>query len=95
MKFWSLNGARVMSLSGSERENGFRFTYRTLTNHAECGEESFIVAWDPATDVVSYAIHAISKPYSLLTRLGFPYVRLLQARFRSDSADALRRAVER
>lgn len=95
MQFWSLNGARVVSMSGSERDNVFRFTYRTLTNHAECGEESFTVAWDPATDVVSYAIHAISRPYSLLTRLGFPYVRLLQARFRRDSADALRGVVER
>ncbi len=91
MQFWSLNGARVVDVSGSESDTTYRFTYRTLTNHAECGEESFTVTWDPATDAVSYAIHAISRPYVFLTRLGFPYVRVLQARFRRDSARALRR----
>lgn len=93
MTFWSLNGARVVAVSGSESDQVFSFTYRTLTNHAECGEESFTLTWDPATDAVAYAIHAISRPYTLLTMLGFPYVRALQARFRRESADALRRAI--
>lgn len=95
MQFWSLNGARVVAVSGSEADTAYSFTYRTLTNHAECGEESFTVAWDPATDAVSYAVHAISRPYVFLTRLGFPYVRVLQARFRRHSARALHRLARR
>jgi uncharacterized protein (UPF0548 family) len=93
--FWSLNGARVVSTSGSEHAGSFGLTYRTLTNHAECGEESFTVTLNPETGAVSYTIHAISSPYALLTKLGLPYVRVLQARFRKDSADALRRAINR
>ena len=93
--FWSLNGARVVSTSGSARADSFGLTYRTLTNHAECGEESFTVTLNPETGAVSYTIHAISSPHVFLTKLGLPYVRVLQARFRRDSADALRLAINR
>lgn len=91
--FWSLNGCRVVALSGSEEANAFLVMYRTLENHAECGEESFVVTLDPDTAVVSYAIHAVSKPRAPLAVLGTPVVRHLQARFRRDSAEAMRRAV--
>ena len=93
MSFWSLNGCRVASVFGSEHERSFGFTYRTLTNHAECGAETFTLVWDAATDAVSYTIHAISRPRSIVTKLGFPYVRVLQARFRRDSAQVLRQVI--
>jgi uncharacterized protein (UPF0548 family) len=93
MGFWSLNGCRVSAMSGSEHEASFRFTYRTLTNHAECGEEAFVVALDPRSHAVFYSIEARSRPRAALTILGFPYVRVLQARFRRDSAAVLRRLV--
>ena len=92
--FWSLNGCRVLYATGSANRTTFGFAYGTLTNHAECGEELFEVSLDPATGAVSYRIYAVSRPRALLARAGYPYTRLLQARFRRDSVRALRRAIE-
>ena len=71
----------------------FGFSYGTLTNHAESGQELFEVSIDRLTGDVSYRIRAVSRPQSPLAWLGFPMVRVLQARFRRDSADAMKRAV--
>ena len=57
------------------------------------GEERFLVTWDRTTDRVMYEILAVSRPNYRLARLGRPYVRLLQARFRRDSCAAMIRAV--
>ena len=94
MGFWSLNGARVVS---REESPGCRFavTYGTLTNHAEQGEEMFEVSLDAGTGEVTYLIRATSRPRSRLAQLGAPIVRLLQARARAESLDAMRRAVAR
>ena len=40
---------------------------------------------DPVTGVVYYRIRAVSWPQSTLARLGEPWVRALQARFRRHS----------
>jgi uncharacterized protein (UPF0548 family) len=93
--FWSLNGCRVLYSTGDPQGQTFGFAYGTLTNHAECGEELFEVSRDPRTNVVSYRIRAVSRPRAFLARLGYPYTRVLQARFRVHSVQALRRAVER
>jgi uncharacterized protein (UPF0548 family) len=88
---WSLNGCRVVyEIAG---DCTFGFAYGTLTNHAESGEEIFQVSFDPVTRTVSYTIRAASRPRVLLARLGGPVARALQARFRRDSAAALRRRV--
>lgn len=94
MGFWSLNGARVVS---REESPGCRFAvaYGTLTNHAEQGEELFEVSFDAETGAVRYRIRAISRPRSRLARVGGPIVRLLQARARTESLHAMRRAVAR
>jgi len=92
--FWSLNGCRVMHATGEPGSSTFGFAYGTLTNHAECGEEIFEVRLDPRTEQVSYRIRAVSRPRAALAKLGFRYTRLLQARFRRDSALAVRRAIE-
>jgi uncharacterized protein (UPF0548 family) len=63
-----------------------------LTNHAEAGEELFEVFHNPETDEVMYRIRATSRPQAALARVGQPIVRLLQARFRRDSVEAMRRA---
>jgi uncharacterized protein (UPF0548 family) len=89
--FWSLNGCRVLYHVGSLDESRFGFAYGTLTNHAECGEELFEVFID-ANDDVLYRIRATSRPQAALAWLGQPIVRLLQARFRRDSAAAMKRA---
>jgi uncharacterized protein (UPF0548 family) len=91
--FWSLNGARVLyRVDGTGGRKGFGFAYGTLTNHAESGEELFEVCMDPRSGDVVYRIRAVSWPQALVTRIGQPVVRLLQARFRRDSATAMKRA---
>ena len=91
--FWSLNGARVLyHVSRTEDPARFGFAYGTLTNHAESGEELFEVFIDPRSHDVMYRIRAVSWPQSPLARIGQPVVRLLQARFRRDSAAAMTRA---
>ena len=92
--FWSLNGCRVVYGVGSPHDAArYGYAYGTLTNHAESGEEAFDVFRDPQTDRVMYRIRAVSWPQATLARIGQPVVRMLQARFRTDSAAAMRRAV--
>jgi len=91
--FWSLNGCRVLYSVGSPGDVArFGFGCGTLTNHAESGEELFEVFIDPQTDEVIYRIRAISWPHATLARVGQPIVRVLQRRFRDDSAAALKRS---
>ena len=89
--FWSMNGCRVL-YHVDDAGRRFGFAYGTLTNHAESGEEWFEVFLDPATGDVNYRIRAISWPQSPLARLGEAWVRVLQARFRRDSAASMARA---
>jgi uncharacterized protein (UPF0548 family) len=94
--FWSLNGCRVLyPAASSEGERCFGYAYGTLTNHAESGEELFEVFIDPDRGDVMYRIRAISWPQAPLARIGQPIVRALQARFRSDSVAAMKRATAR
>jgi uncharacterized protein (UPF0548 family) len=94
--FWSLNGARVLyHVGGNDNRTLFGFAYGTLTNHAENGEELFEVRFDRKTGDVLYRIRGVSWPQSPLARIGYPIVRLLQARFRRESAAAMKRAVSR
>jgi uncharacterized protein (UPF0548 family) len=91
--FWSLNGCRVVYGVG-DRVTSFGFAYGTLVNHAESGEELFEVRLHPESAEVTYRIRAVSRPRAALARVGYPMVRALQARFRRDSAEAMRRATE-
>ena len=93
--FWSLNGCRVVYGVG-DRQTGssFGFAYGTLTNHAELGEEIFEVRLEPESEAVIYRIQAVSKPRAPLARLGYPIARYFQERFRRDSTQALRRAID-
>ena len=94
--FWSLNGCRVVyTCGGPDDPDRFGFAYGTLTNHAEAGEELFEILHDPPTGNVMYRIRATSRAYAMLARAGQPIVRVLQARFRRDSAAAMQRAVRR
>jgi uncharacterized protein (UPF0548 family) len=92
--FWSLNGARVVYIvGGQESVNRFGFAYGTLANHAEAGEELFEVFVDPSSEAVMYRIRAASRPRSLLTYMGYPLVRVLQAACRRDSGAAMKLAL--
>jgi uncharacterized protein (UPF0548 family) len=91
--FWSLNGCRVVYGAGDRHlGNHFGLAYGTLTNHAEGGEELFEVALNPDSGEVTYRIRAVSWPRTTLTRIGYPIARWLQAKFRQDSAQAMRRS---
>jgi uncharacterized protein (UPF0548 family) len=89
---WSLNGCRIVYSVG-DGESSFGFAYGTLTNHAEMGEEIFEISLNPESEQVIYRIRAVSKPRAILARIGYPYTRLCQARFRRDSIAAMKRAV--
>lgn len=91
--FWSLNGCRVVSVSGVPGDHEFGFAYGTLPNHAESGEETFRVRFRPETGEVAYEIRAVSRPRAMLARLGHPLVRSLQEGFRRDSTTAMMRAL--
>lgn len=92
--FWSLNGCRVVYTLGERRTGpSFGFAYGTLTNHAEMGEEMFEVSLRPETEEVVYRIRAVSKPRATLAQLGYPFARMLQARFRRDSIIAVSVAI--
>ena len=89
--FWSLNGCRVVYMLETDSSR-FGFAYCTLNDHAEQGEEVFEVSLDSDTGAVVYRIRAASRPRALLVKLGYPYARRLQARFRADSGRRMQQA---
>jgi uncharacterized protein (UPF0548 family) len=90
---WFLNADRVVYLV--EEANRVGFAYGTLPDHAEQGEERFVVEWDERDDSVHYDVFAFSRPNQLLTRLFYPEVRRLQKRFARDSIAAMTIAATR
>ncbi len=93
---WTVNPSRVLSKfdSYTRGRHSFGFTYGTLPGHVACGEESFRVEWDTATDVVSYHIIAVSRPNHVLSWLGYPYTRMMQGRFRRLSGESIAARVQ-
>jgi uncharacterized protein (UPF0548 family) len=91
--FW-LNGCRIVYLIDEDGPTKrFGFAYGTLTEHAESGEERFLVEWNRETDAVSYDLLAFSRPNQFLSRMGYPLARRLQKQFAADSKAAMVRAV--
>ena len=91
--FWSLNVCRIVSVIDEDGERRrYGFIYGTLPDHAERGQEQFVVEWVRKDDSVWYDIEAFSRPNQLLARLGYPVARLLQKRFARDSMAAMVRA---
>ena len=96
---WLLFAARVVYVFRETIERAgypverFGFAYGTLPDHPECGEERFLVEWNRSDDSVEYDLLAISQPRHWLARLGYPYTRYEQARFRRLSGIAMQRAV--
>ncbi len=92
--FWSMNACRIVSVIEDDTRDYRRygFAYGTLLEHAERGEERFVIEWNKADDSVWYDILAVSKP-RLLARLGYLYARHLQREFARDSMQAMSRAV--
>lgn len=93
--FWSLNACRI-AYTLDEQSDGVRrygFGYGTLPEHAETGEERFLIEWNRSDDSVWYELLSFARPGALLSWMGFPVVRLLQRRFARESTAAMRRAV--
>ncbi len=88
---WWTNACRIVYVVDETCK--FGFAYGTLPDHAESGEERFLVEWDRNSGEVTYDILAFSRPHQVLARLGNPLVRRVQKRFRQDSAAAMLRAV--
>lgn len=88
--FWSMNACRIVYVIDEPERYGF--AYGTLAEHAERGEERFMVEWRREDDSVWYDLLAVSKPGPMAT-LGYPLARQLQKRFARESKEAMRRAV--
>lgn len=56
------------------------FAYGSLPGHAVRGEEMFAVRYDPADGAVYAEVAAFSRPATWWSRLGTPFLRLMQAR---------------
>jgi uncharacterized protein (UPF0548 family) len=92
---WTTNPCRILRVIDEAGDKPrFGFVYGTLPGHVERGEETFLVEWDRATDVVTYSLRAFSQPAHWLVWLGYPYTRLQQARFRRLSGQAMQAAVQ-
>jgi uncharacterized protein (UPF0548 family) len=91
--FWSLNAARIVyTLDESEPARRFGFAYGTLGDHAESGEERFLVEWR-ADDSVWFEISAISRPRHWAAWVFYPFARVLQQRFSREAVRAFHHAV--
>jgi len=92
--FWSLNAARIVYLIEEHGDvERFGFAYGTLPEHAERGEERFLVEFHRSDDSVWYDLFAFSRPQQVLPRIGYPISRFLQKKFVSDSKGAMVEAV--
>lgn len=95
---WSASPARIVYCFDDRVERDgtsierFGFAYGTLPEHIERGEEVFSVE-RRGDGSVWYTLAAFSRPRHILTRLGYPYARYQQARFRRLSGLAMQRAV--
>lgn len=86
---WWHNSCRIVYVI--DEPGRFGFAYGTLPAHMERGEELFLITRD-ADGGIWYEIRAVSRPQRLIARLAYPLMRLLQARFRRDSARQMRAA---
>ena len=89
LRFWSINACRIVYVI--EESDRYGFAYGTLAEHAERGEERFMVEHNREDDGVWYDIFAVSKP-GPMAKLAYPFTRTLQKRFARDSLQAMRRA---
>ena len=75
---WWLNAARILYVL--DDENHFGFSYGTLPNHVESGEELFQVKRTEQGDVY-YSISAFSRPRFWAVKLTYPLSRFFQKKF--------------
>ena len=88
---WWVNPCRILRRCDSEHTHGF--VYGTLPEHAECGEEQFVVEQRPDGSVW-YVIRAFSHPRHWMAWLAFPLARWWQCRFVWDSQMRMKQSIE-
>jgi uncharacterized protein (UPF0548 family) len=88
---WMVNVCRIVYVIDEPRRYGF--AYGTLSEHAEAGEERFLVEWRDDNSVW-YEVLAISREKHPLAKIAYPIARRLQKKFRRDSRLAMQRASE-
>ena len=90
--FWSLNACRIVyTINEDGPVKRFGFAYGTLPDHAECGEERFMIEC-LADNSIWYDIYAFSRPQKTIVKLGLPWARRLQKRFGRESLAAMANA---
>jgi uncharacterized protein (UPF0548 family) len=89
--FWWLNPCRVIyEIDEILPIKRYGFGYGTLLDHAERGEERFLVEQD-AVGNVWYDLASFSRPRQLFARVFYPLARHIQLKFGPDSMRAMRR----
>lgn len=86
---WWINPCRILRRCDSGATHGF--VYGTLPEHAECGEEQFVIE-KRADGSVWYVIRAFSHPRHWMAWLAFPLARWWQCRFVRDSQRRMQHA---
>ena len=87
--FWTLNACRIVyTINEDGPVKRFGFAYGTLPDHAERGEERFMIEW-LEDDSVWYNIYAFSRPQKAIVKLGLPWARRLQRRFGRESLSVM------
>lgn len=90
--FWSLNACRIVyTINEDGPVKRFGFAYGTLPDHAERGEERFMIEL-LEDNSVWYDIYAFSRPQKIIVKLGLPWARRLQRRFGRESLAAMAQA---
>lgn len=92
---WSINVCRVVYVIDDADADAarFGFAYGTIGAHSVRGEERFAVAWDRASDEVTFGIRKFSRPAGpLLTVLG-PVTLWVQKRFTTAALQRLAQEV--
>ena len=89
---WSTSICMITSVEQSPSR--FSMSYGTTNDHIEKGEERFEVALHDNGDVV-FSITAVSRPARWWAWLGYPLVRMSQARFRRGAIKAIKAAVQK
>lgn len=88
---WWVNPCRILRRCDSANTHGF--VYGTLPEHAECGEEQFVIEKRPDGSVW-YVIRAFSHPRHWMAWLAFPLARWWQCRFVRDSQARMKQSIE-
>lgn len=89
---WWINPCRILyTISQPPPQARFGFAYGTLPGHIAAGEERFLIELDG--NDVRYEIVSFSRPIGGWAKLGLPYLRYRQVRFRAASAAVMRMIV--